>query len=263
MRFFLHLGYNGTPFHGWQRQPNASSVQQTLEEALSTVLRKETAVTGAGRTDTGVNARCMYAHFDADETIAADPRRIINSLNRLCGQDIAVYALLPMTDDAHARFDAVSRTYKYFITSGKNPFLYPLSWHCPSALDMDAMNQCAAILTEVEDFTSFAKLHADTATNICDVTEAVWQPLYSPGSDISLPEEGMVFTIKANRFLRNMVRAVVGTLLDVGRGKLSKNQFREIIERKDRCAAGQSVPPQALYLWDIEYPENIFISNHE
>lgn len=252
MRYFLHLAYNGAPFHGWQIQPNAVSVQQTIEEALSTILRVPTPIVGAGRTDTGVNARQMYAHFDC-ETPIPDKRIFLNSLNRLCGRDIAIYDVFDVAEDMHARFSAISRTYKYFITSRKNPFLYPLSWHCPSGLDMEAMNEAAQVLLTTEDFTSFAKLHADARTNICNVTEAYWRPLASDDEMPAAEVPGMVFTITADRFLRNMVRAVVGTLLDVGRHKLSIDGFREIIARKDRCEAGQSVPPQALYLWEVKY----------
>lgn len=248
MRKFLKLSYSGTPFHGWQSQPNAVSVQQTLEEALSTILRESIAVTGAGRTDTGVHARVMYAHFDTDRIIG-DTRKFLTGINRLCGSDISVSELLDVDECAHARFDATSRTYKYFVTFSKSPFLKGCSWHSPSMLDMGKMNEAARILLETDDFTSFAKLHSDAKTNICKVTRAdweVWNNVYG------VP--GIVFTITADRFLRNMVRAVVGTLVDVGRGKLPVNGFREIINKKDRCAAGTSMPPQALFLWDITYP---------
>lgn len=243
-RYFLRLGYRGAPFHGWQVQPNAVSVQEEIEKALSTVLRTPISIVGAGRTDTCVNAREMYAHFDFDG-ILPDIGRLIVSLNRLVGRDIAVHEIIPVHSDAHARFDALERTYKYFVTFEKTPFLYPLSWHCPNDLDIGRMNEAAAILLETTDFTSFAKLHSDAKTNICKVTAAEW----------TMQGESMaVFTITADRFLRNMVRAVVGTLVDVGRGKLSVKDFRRIIERKDRCAAGQSMPGEALFLWDVRYP---------
>lgn len=251
MRWFLRLSYNGTPFHGWQRQPNASSVQQALEEALSTILRHPVEIVGAGRTDTGVNARVMYAHFDSDAVIP-DRRRFLTGLNRLVGRDIAVDDMFEVPADAHARFDATRRTYKYFVAYGKSPFLQACSWLSPSALDAEAMNRAARILVDTEDFTSFAKLHSDAKTNICRVDSAVWTPWQN---DYGVP--GIVFTISADRFLRNMVRAVVGTLVDVGRGKLDTSAFEEIIRRKDRCAAGTSMPPQALFLWDIEYPGRI------
>lgn len=250
MRYFVRLSYCGAPFHGWQSQPNAVSVQQRLEEALQTVLRHPVSLTGAGRTDTGVNARVMFAHFDSD-TISSDKRTLIRSVNLLAGHDIAVQDIFPVADNAHARFDATSRTYKYFVTFRKTPFFHHLCWLSPSTLDIDAMNEAAAILTKVDDFTSFAKLHSDTRTNICDVTHARWETM----PEISgLDNDTIVFTITANRFLRNMVRAVVGTLVDVGRGKLSINGFSDIIQARDRCAASTSMPPEALYLWDITYP---------
>ncbi len=244
-RYFIRLSYRGAPFHGWQSQPNASSVQQTLEDALSTVLRTDIQIVGAGRTDTGVNARTMYAHFDYDAGELPDKGKLLVSLNRLVGRDIAVHDILPVRDDAHARFDATERTYKYFVTFQKTPFLYPLSWHCPSGLDIDLMNKAAERLIVTEDFTSFAKLHSDAKTNICHVSRAEWK----------MENESMaVFTITADRFLRNMVRAVVGTLVDVGRGKMTPEEFGDVISRKDRCAAGQSMPGEALFLWDVKYP---------
>lgn len=251
MRCFLRLSYNGAPFHGWQSQPNASSVQQTVEDALSTIFRGPMAVTGAGRTDTGVNAREMFAHFDfpADYPYPDDKSRFLLSINRLCGRDIAVHDIMKVADDAHARFDAISRTYKYFVALGKSPFLYPLSWQATSSLDIGTMNRAARVLIDTDDFTSFAKLHSDAKTNICKVSRAEWSPW---ANSFGIP--GIVFTITADRFLRNMVRAVVGTLVDVGRGKLTVDAFKNIIGMKDRRAAGTSMPPQALYLWEIRYP---------
>lgn len=243
MRYFIKLAYRGAPFHGWQVQPNAESVQGKIEYALSTVLRHEISIVGAGRTDTGVNARVMYAHFDLD-TELPDKGRLLVSLNRLVGRDIAIHDIFQVADDAHARFDANSRTYKYFVAFEKTPFSYDLSWFCPNRLDINAMNEAAELLLHTDDFTSFAKLHSDAKTNICKVTKAQW----------TMESNTMaVFTITADRFLRNMVRAVVGTLVEVGRGKLSIEDFRAIINRRDRCAAGQSMPGEALFLWDIEY----------
>ena len=238
----MKLSYNGAPFHGWQVQPNAVSVQSTIEEALSTVLRENISIVGAGRTDTGVNARQMYAHFDYDKEIP-DFGKLINSLNRLVGKDIAIYDIIKVADDAHARFDATARTYKYFVTHKKSPFLYPLSWHCPQSLDYEKMNEACEVLKRHIDFTSFSKLHTDVKTNNCRIDYAHWQ------------QEGemMVFTITADRFLRNMVRAVVGTLVEVGRGKISVEEFEQIILKKDRCSAGTSMPPQALFLWKVDY----------
>lgn len=243
MRYFLHLAYNGAAYCGWQRQPNAIGVQQVIEDSLSTMLRRPAAIVGAGRTDAGVHASCMYAHFDMEEPVK-DKASFLRSLNHLCGKDIAIYDLIPVHEDAHARFDAVARTYKYYVSPLKSPFMYPYSWCLTSHLDYEAMNKAAEMLLEVEDFTSFAKLHSDAKTNICKVTEAAWR------------KEGdmWVFTITADRFLRNMVRAVVGTLIEVGRGKMSLERFRQVIEAKDRCEAGTSVPAQGLFLHRVTYP---------
>ena len=262
MRYFLKLAYNGLSYCGWQRQPNAMGVQQVIEEALSTLLRCPTSIVGAGRTDAGVHAACMYAHFDTDKPIDT-PATFMRSLNHLCGSQIAVYELIPVAEDAHARFDAVVRTYKYYICEGKTPFMYPYCWQMSARLDYEAMNQAAQLLLDVDDFTSFAKLHSDAKTNICKVTEAHWEavnagvhstrnlPVRSSESD---GHRFYAFTITADRFLRNMVRAVVGTLVEVGRGKLDIEGFSRIIKAKDRCAAGTSVPAQGLFLYDIKYP---------
>ncbi len=247
-RYFIRLAYKGAGFHGWQIQPNAPSVQQTLQQALSTALRSEISVVGAGRTDTGVNARTMYAHFDYPDSLP-EKGRLLVSLNRLVGKDIAVHDIFRVPDDSHARFDASERTYKYFVTFEKTPFFYPLSWFSPVRLDLELMNEAASVLLHTEDFTSFAKLHSDAKTNICKVSHAEWT---MSGDSMA------VFTITADRFLRNMVRAVVGTLVDVGRGKMTLEQFKEIINSKDRCAAGQSMPGEALFLWDVRY-ENLNI----
>lgn len=237
----MTLSYRGEPFHGWQIQPNAVSVQETIERALSTLLRVKTKITGAGRTDTGVNARKMVAHFDA----ATIPENLVRSLNSLVGKDIAIQAVAQVHDTAHARFDATSRTYHYYAIEEKSPFFYPLAWKAPKDLDYELMNEAARILLHTEDFTSFAKLHSDAKTNICRVSRAEWIPI---------GDGAWVFIITADRFLRNMVRAVVGTLVEVGRGKITVEEFQRVIERRDRCAAGTSMPPQALYLWDIAYP---------
>lgn len=251
MRYFLRLSYNGSGFHGWQIQPSDISVQETLENALSRLLRRETPIVGAGRTDAGVNARNMYAHFDTVTPIE-DKKRFIHSINALSGYGIEVYDLLEVNDDAHARFDAVSREYRYFISSHRDPFLRDISWHSPTPLNYKAMNQAAALLLNTDDFTSFAKLHSDSKTNICHVTKAEWHNEIIYGQIIS------VFTIKADRFLRNMVRSVVGTLIEVGRNKISIPEFQEIIDKKDRCSAGTSMPGNALFLWDVSYPDKIF-----
>lgn len=243
MRYFLKLAYNGANYHGWQSQPNAESVQECIEKALSMVLREPIAITGAGRTDAGVNAAVMYAHFDVNEPLK-DTTTLVMRLNSILGKDISIYDVLPVHDDAHARFDATARTYKYFVHTEKSPFLYPFSWKSTCKLDFDLMNEAAELLKGYTDFTSFSKLHTDVATNNCKITHARWE------------QEGgqWVFTITADRFLRNMVRAIVGTLVDVGRGKLTIEQFCQVIEKKDRCSAGTSMPGNALFLWKVEYP---------
>lgn len=190
----------------------------------------------------------MFAHFDTEAEIS-DRHRFLTGLNRLCGPAISVSDIIDVADNAHARFDATSRTYKYFIVFEKSPFLEDCSWRSPGILDIEAMNEAAAILVQTKDFTSFAKLHSDAKTNICQVSEARWDKWHN---NFGVP--GAVFTITADRFLRNMVRAIVGTLVDVGRGKLTLDGFKRIIEEKDRCSAGTSMPPQALFLWDITYP---------
>ncbi len=242
----MRLSYRGAGFHGWQIQPNDNSVQETIEQAMATVLRHPVSITGAGRTDTGVNARMMVAHFDVDTPIA-DTALLVRSLNGIVGRDIAIHTIFPVHDEAHARFDATSRTYKYFAHTLKSPFLYPLSWQCRPDMDFDLMNQAAAHLLEYRDFTSFSKLHTDVKTNNCVVTRAQWDRV----------GEQWVFTITADRFLRNMVRAVVGTLVEVGLHRITIDDFCRIIEQRDRCKAGTSMPPHPLFLWDITYPYTI------
>lgn len=255
-RWFLRLSFRGTDFCGWQRQPKGRSVQQTLEEALATVMRREVPIVGAGRTDAGVHAKCMFAHFDTLNG-EIEPATLLRSLSRLTGRDIAVDSILPVSADAHARFDATARTYRYFISYEKNPFLQGLATREYNPLDMVAMNRAAELLLRTDDFTSFAKLHSDARTNICRVSEAFWSPLETD-EEVRIPSSGIIFTITADRFLRNMVRAVVGTLVEVGRGKLDIDGFRRIIADKNRCAAGQSMPADGLYLWDVKYPDKIW-----
>ena len=246
VRYFMRLAYNGADYHGWQSQPNATTVQESVECALSTVLRVPTAVTGAGRTDAGVNAAMMIAHFDTAEPIADAPQ-LVRKLNSILGNDIVVYKVFPVADDAHARFDATGRTYKYFVAEEKSPFDYRFAWHCRVPLDYELMNEAAAKLMDYTDFTSFSKLHTDVATNNCRVTYARW----------NLEDKHRVFTVTADRFLRNMVRAIVGTLVEVGRHKIGLDEFRAVIEKKDRCSAGVSMPGNALFLWQIEYPYKV------
>ena len=256
MRYFLDLAYNGSPFHGWQSQPNASSVQATIEEEISKLLGRKTNITGAGRTDTGVHARQMFVHFDYDKEIN-DEIRFLQALNSMVGKNIVIRKLLPVPQEAHARFDANERTYKYFVSYSKNPFLRDFSWFSPAHLSIDKMNAAASCLLTTYDFTSFAKLHSDAKTNICDVRKAEWKAIkddIEAKDFLGLMDDGIVFTITADRFLRNMVRAIVGTLVDVGRGKLSQYDFMNIINEKNRCSAGISMPANALFLWKITYP---------
>jgi len=248
LRYFLKISFQGAAYHGWQIQPHDVSVQATIEHALATVLRRETPLTGAGRTDAGVNAAVMYAHFDTDNAID-NPSLMVRSLNGVLPQDIAIHALLPVAADAHARFDATSRTYRYFAHTAKSPLLRQLSWQCNPRLDFDLMNEAASHLMDYEDFTSFSKLHTDVKTNNCRITQAQWERF--TGIDPNV--EQWVFTITADRFLRNMVRAIVGTLVDVGNHKITVDDFCRIIEKKDRCAAGTSMPAHALYLWNVTY----------
>lgn len=243
MRYFITLSYDGSAYHGWQIQPSSKSVQGTLQDALSLLLREDISVIGAGRTDTGVHARKMIAHFDIDTNIDVD--QLTYRLNGVLPHDIAILRIQPVADDAHARFSATSRTYHYYVHIGKSPFLREYSWRLIHEPDFAAMNHAAERLFEYEDFTSFSKVNTDTKTNICHIERAAW---------VQLSPTEWRFEIKADRFLRNMVRAIVGTLMEVGRGTLSEQQFCEIIEKKDRCAAGDSVPARGLFLVDVTYP---------
>lgn len=242
MRYFITFSYDGTRYHGWQIQPNGDSVQERLEWALSTLLRREVNVTGAGRTDSGVHARVMVAHFDFEEAI--DSKQLCYKLNRLLPFDIAVQEVKQVSDDMHARFSATSRTYHYYIHTKKDPFRRAYSCEIHYPLDFALMNEAGKILTTYEDFGAFCKSHTDVKTTICHVTEARW---------VQTSETAWYFRITANRFLRNMVRAVVGTLIDVGRGKLSIEEFRKVIEGKRRTEAGESMPGNALFLEDVRY----------
>lgn len=248
-RYFIYLAYDGTNYHGWQIQPNGASVQETLVRALKTFLRDDTIeVTGAGRTDAGVHARLMIAHFDIGRILDCD--MVVDKLNRLLPPDIAVYKVRRVREDAHARFDATYRTYKYYITTRKDPFCRSYAWRVFQPLDFAKMNEAAGVLFDYVDFTSFSKLHTDVKTNNCRIMQARWE---------QVGEYEWVFTIQADRFLRNMVRAVVGTLVEVGRGKLSIEGFRKVIEDKNRCSAGTSVPGNALFLVDVGYPDDLFV----
>jgi tRNA pseudouridine38-40 synthase len=246
-RYFIELAYKGTHFHGWQVQPNAVSVQGCLEKALSTIARKPISLTGAGRTDTGVHASYFVAHFDSEKQDLDHPD-FAHKLNSFLNKDIAIFGLTKVPREAHARFDAISRTYQYHLNLGKNPFVLETSWHFFVQPNVERMNAASRILFEYTDFTSFSKLHTDVKTNNCKIYCAEWT---QEGANV-------VFTVKADRFLRNMVRALVGTILEVGIGKINLSEFSQIIEKKDRGAAGLSVPAQGLFLTDIEYPEAIF-----
>ncbi len=243
-RYFVKLSYKGTHFHGWQIQPNAVSIQEVLQKAFSLLLREEIAVVGAGRTDSGVHAINYMAHFETDKQF--DEQQLVYKLNSFLTDDIVVHDIFHVADEMHARFSAVSRTYEYRIHQNKNPFLKETSFYIYEKLDFPAMNSAAKILFEYKDFTSFSKLHTDTKTNFCKILRAEWIKR----------ENQNIFIISADRFLRNMVRAVTGTLLDIGRGKISTDDFRKIIENKDRSSAGVSVPARGLFLTDIKYPKN-------
>ncbi|MBQ5705946.1 MAG: tRNA pseudouridine(38-40) synthase TruA [Bacteroidaceae bacterium] len=247
-RYFIYLSYDGSNYHGWQIQPNAATVQETIEKALTLLMRQPVEITGAGRTDTGVNASTMVAHADFPGEI--DCKQTVYRLNRMLPPDIAIHSIKAVTETAHARFDALSRRYRYHISTAKNPFTRRYSCRVTGELDFEAMNSAAATLPEYTDFTSFSKLHTDTKTNNCKVTKAHW---------VQTSESEWYFEIEADRFLRNMVRAIVGTLLMVGRGKISVEGFREIIEKKQRSEAGDSALAQALFLEEVKYPENIFL----
>lgn len=249
-RYFIYLAYDGTNYHGWQIQPNGISIQACLTKALSTYLRGDIDVVGAGRTDAGVHAALMVAHFDYEGMLDLD--LLVDKLNRLLPRDISVAEVRQVLPHAHARFDAVCRTYKYYITSVKSPFNRQYKCRVYGLLDFARMNEAALTLFDYTDFTSFSKLHTDVKTNNCTIMHAEWT---------RMAEYEWVFTIRADRFLRNMVRAIVGTLLEVGRGKLSVEDFRRVIELKDRGKAGSSAPGHALFLVDVAYPENIFLSS--
>jgi len=240
-RYFLHLAYNGKAYHGWQIQPGSVTVQEVLENCIGLKLKQHVSLTGCGRTDTGVNARNFYAHFESEPI--ENPETFVNQLNTFLPDDIVIYRCWQVDPHFHARFDAKSRTYRYYVTRKKNPFHTDDALYLYGHLDIEKMNEAAKILFEYQDFTSFSKLHTQVKTNNCKIMEARW----FEENDL------LVFHIKADRFLRNMVRAIVGTLLEVGKGKLSLERFRAIIENKNRCSAGTSVPAHALFLEDVTY----------
>jgi len=243
MRLFVQLSYDGSPFCGWQSQPNGESVQSNLERALTYALGHVISVVGAGRTDAGVNARGYIAHFDTHSSIEK-PAQTIHKINAILPRKICVHALYSVDDAAHARFDATSRTYRYYIHTSKDPFA-TYSYQFTFPLDFEAMNEAASHFLGIHDFSSLEKKGGDNTTSICNVTRAVWS---------KVDECHYVFTVTSDRFLRNMVRAMVGTLLEVGRGKRPASWTKELLDEKDRCLAGQSVPAQGLFLDEITYP---------
>ena len=242
MRYFITFSYDGTCYHGWQIQPNAATVQERLNDALSKLLPTPTECVGAGRTDAGVHASKMVAHFDTEQSL--DVEQFAFRLNRILPEDIAVNGVKQVDDDLHARFSAIRRTYHYFVYTKKNPYRRHYAHRLTFVPDYELMNQAAALLLDAEDFTSFSKLNNDQKTNICDVQHARW---------VQIEEDYWRFEITANRFLRNMVRAVVGTLLEVGRGRMSIDEFRKVIAVQNRCSAGESVAANALFLVDVQY----------
>jgi tRNA pseudouridine38-40 synthase len=243
-RYFVQLAYNGKKYHGWQIQPNALSVQEELQKALTVITGADVQVVGAGRTDTGVHASFFVAHFDLDAPYA-DIQKLCFQLNSFLANDIRIDTIFAVPDCLHARFSAISRTYKYYITQRKEPFLNDFTSFVPQPVDVDVMNKAAKLLCTYSDFTSFSKLHSDVKTNICKLDEAYWE----------YDHRGLlVFTIRADRFLRNMVRAIVGTLVEIGRGKLSIHDIEKIIEAKNRGKAGASARACGLFLCGIDYP---------
>ena len=242
VRYFIHFAYDGTNYHGWQIQPDANSVQEELQKALSVLLRHDVEIVGAGRTDAGVHARQMVAHFEWDGQL--DCQQTAYRLGRMLPRDIAIYRMEPVADDMHARFSAVRRTYHYYLHTERDPFCRQYSCELHYDLDFERMNEAGRILCTYEDFGAFCKSHSDVKTTLCKVSEAHW---------IQVDTTHWYFRISANRFLRNMVRAVVGTMIDVGRGRITLDDFRKIVEGKQRTQAGESMPAHALFLEEIEY----------
>lgn len=242
MRYFIKLSYKGTPFSGWQIQPEAPTVQSEIESVLGKILRSKIGVTGCGRTDSGVHASEFFAHFDAD--LELDIESLKFKMNCMLSKEIAIHEMYVVSDDLHARFSADARTYHYFINQKKSAFRFQESWFMHAKLDLDLMNKACQYLIGKQDFTSFSKLHTQTKTNLCTITEAYWQK----------DNDQLKFTITADRFLHNMVRAIVGTTVEVGKGKITPEGLRNIIEAKNRQKAGASVPAEGLFLARIKYP---------
>lgn len=249
LRYFIFLSYKGTSYHGWQVQPNAVTVQKLLDEALTLILSEKISTTGAGRTDTGVHANVFCAHFDSNASDLDKSKNLIYRLNSYLPKDISITLLRKVKMDANARFSALSRTYRYYISREKDPFSEDFCWYLHGEINRHLMNDASALLLKYTDFTSFSRLHTNVKTNNCKVFYAGWE------------EKGnqLIFTIKADRFLRNMVRAIVGTIVDIGNGRMDLKEFEEIIKARDRGKASKSAPARGLFLTEIEYPEDIYI----
>ena len=245
MRYFLELSYNGADYHGWQIQPNARTVQEVVEKTISTLLKHNIAIVGAGRTDAGVHALQMFAHFDT--VVNFNDSDLIFKLNSFLPKDIVIHNIIKVKKDTHTRFNAISRAYIYRISLHKNAFTLDETYYLKSDLDIEKMKEATKILFEYKDFQCFSKSHTDVKTYNCKIMEANWK----------MTNNELQFTIRADRFLRNMVRAIVGTLLNVGFGKISIQEFHDIIKSKNRSEAGFSVPAHALYLYEIKYPDTI------
>ncbi|MDX9853514.1 MAG: tRNA pseudouridine(38-40) synthase TruA [Tenuifilaceae bacterium] len=249
-RYFIELSYRGTNYHGWQIQPNGNSIQSELEKALSTLLKEDISTTGAGRTDAGVHASFYVAHFDSEHDRINQKSKFIYHLNSVLPTDISVRDIVPVKAEAHARFSALSRSYNYVISRNKDPFSLGLAWQFYGPLNVDLMRLAADSLLLHSDFTSFSKVGSDNKTSICKVYTANWEE----------KDGKLIFNIRADRFLRNMVRAIVGTLVDVGRNKIGPNEFVRIIDAKDRSLAGASAPAEGLYLNGVEYPVDLYLN---
>jgi len=246
-RYFLELAYKGTRYHGWQVQPNARTVQEEIDKALGTILRKKVETMGSGRTDTGVHSKQQFLHFDIEE--ALERRSFLKKVNAVLPKDISIYDLREVGPESHARFDAVWRSYEYYISLRKNPFEEELSWHCFYHLDMGLMNEAAKLLLKHRDFECFSKVKTEVNHFECEIKTAFWEQ----------KEHHLIFHITANRFLRGMVRAIVGTMVEIGTGKLDLKGFQAILESRNRGKAGAAAPPQGLYLSQVTYPDEIFI----
>ena len=247
-RYFIFISYKGTSYHGWQVQPNSVTIQKILDQALRTILNEVVSTTGAGRTDTGVHALVFCAHFESNRPDLADDKKLINRLNRFLPGDISVSGIFKVIPEAHARFSAISRTYRYYITTVKDPFGEDSSWFLQGNINVVLMNEGCKILRKHNDFTSFSRLHSDVKTNMCKILAARWEKY----------DNRIILTLKADRFLRNMVRAIVGTMVDLGQDKIKLDDFERIILAKDRGKAGKSAPAKGLFLENIEYPQEIF-----